>query len=167
MNAIATRSRSAGYSLIEMIVVLLIVSVLAGMAAPVASKRVEREKAFALKATLREMRTAIDRFHIDWEEAKGAGGFAKAASADGYPVSFDILVEGVDAGDATGRKRRYLRAIPRNPFMPSATPPEKHWNLIGYQDDPRSQGRLSGKDIYDIRSAKEGEAIDGSRIEDW
>ncbi|MDO9384533.1 MAG: type II secretion system protein [Hyphomicrobiaceae bacterium] len=157
---------SSGYSLIEMIVVLLIVSVLAGMAAPVASKKAEREKAFALKATLREVRGAIDRFHADWEEAKGGAGFAKAASADGYPISFDVLVEGVDGGDATGKKRRYLRAVPRNPFMPLSVAADKHWHLISYQDDPKSKGRLAGRDIYDLRSAKEGEALDGSRIEE-
>lgn len=159
---------SVGYSLIEMLVVLLIVSVLAAMAAPVTAKRVARDKEFALRASLREVRTAIDRFHADWEQAKGAGGFAKAASPDGYPVSIEVLVEGVDSGDANGRKRRYLRALPRNPFLPASMPVDNHWILIGYQDDPKSKSRLrGGKDIYDLRSAKEGTALDGTRIEDW
>lgn len=160
--------RDSGFSLIEMIVTLLIVSVLAGMAAPVAAKRVAREREFALRASLREVRTAIDRFHADWLEAKGAGGFAKAASPDGYPTSLDVLADGVDAGDAMGRKRRYLRAVPHNPFMPVSVPLRQHWRLIGYQDDAKSKGSLQGgKDIYDLRSAKEGDALDGSRIEEW
>ncbi len=162
------RDAVAGYSLIEMIVVLLIVSVLAGMAAPVAAKRIAREKEFALRATLRETRTAIDRFHLDWEETKAAAGFAKAASPDGYPISFDVMIDGVDSGDATGKKRRYLRAFPRNPFMPAKVPAEKHWTLVSYQDDPRAKGRTGGgKDIYDLRSAHEGIALDGTRIEEW
>lgn len=162
------RRGSAGYSLIEMLVVLLIVSVLAAMAAPVTAKRVARDKEFALRASLREVRTAIDRFHADWQDAKGAGGFAKAASPDGYPISFQVLVDGVDAGDAAGRKRRYLRTLPRNPFLPSSVPIEDHWHLLAYQDDPKSKGRRQGgKDIYDLRSAKEGGALDGTRIEEW
>src|SRR5262249_8054666 len=119
MTANATlRSGSAGYTLMEMIMVLLIVSVLAALAAPVAANRVAAEKEFALRAALREVRTAIDRFHSDWEDAKGGGGFAKAASQDGYPLSFDVLRDGVDGGGASGRKKRYLRAVPRNPFVP-------------------------------------------------
>lgn len=168
MTAGSTAPRgSPGFTLIEMIMVLLIVSVLAALAAPVMAKRVTREKEFALRAALREVRTAIDRFHADWEEAKGAGGFAKAASPDGYPLSFDVLRDGVDAGSAGGRKRRYLREVPRNPFVPAAAPIEQHWHLIAYQDDPKSKKQLTGKDIYDLRSAKEGEALDGTRIEEW
>jgi general secretion pathway protein G len=158
---------AGGYSLIEMIVVLLIVSVLAAMAAPVAGKRVQREKEFALRATLREVRTAIDRFHSDWQEAKGGAGFAKAASPDGYPISLEALVEGVDAGDAAGKKRRYLRQLPRNPFAAVSLPSEKHWHILSYQDDPRSRGRTQGRDVYDLRASTEREALDGTRIEDW
>jgi general secretion pathway protein G len=169
VNLRRTPLGSPGFSLMEMIVVLLIVSVLAAMAAPVTAKRVAREREMALRATLREVRTAIDRFHADWEEAKGAGGFNKAASPDGYPVSFDVLVEGVDAGGgATVRKRRYLRAVPRNPFVPVSEPIDRHWHRIAYQDDPKSRQQLQdGKDIYDIRSARQGDALDGSRIEEW
>lgn len=167
-NALQTPHGSTGFSLIEMLVVLLIVSILAAMAAPVTARRVAREKEFALRGTLREVRTAIDRFHLDWEQAKGAGGYAKAGSADGFPISFDILLDGVDAGDASGRKRRYLRALPRNPFMPVSVPLKEHWHIIAYQDDPKAKGRTQGgKDIYDLRSAKEGVALDGTRIEEW
>lgn len=167
MSRQRTRSE-VGFSLMEMIVVLLIVSVLAAMAAPVTARRVQRDKEFALRTSLREVRTAIDRFHNDWEQAKGAGGFAKAASPDGYPMSLDTLVDGVDAGDANGRKRRYLRSLPRNPFMPVAVPLKEHWRVMAYQDDPKSKGRLQGgKDVYDLRSAREGDALDGSRIEEW
>lgn len=157
-----------GFSLIEMLVVLVIVSVLAAMAAPLTAKRVQREKELTLRAHLREVRTAIDRFHEDWRESKGAGAFAKVASPDGYPVTLDALVEGVDAGDATGRKRRYLRQVPRNPFLPVAVPVTEHWAVVGYQDDPKAKGHTTGaKDVYDIRSAKDGEALDGSRIAQW
>jgi type II secretory pathway pseudopilin PulG len=51
----------------EMVVVLAILSLLATMAAPYAIKAIKRDKEIQLHETLRNVRTAIDRFHADVE----------------------------------------------------------------------------------------------------
>jgi general secretion pathway protein G len=159
------KRRSAGTSLIEMITVLAILGILSAMAFPYARKSIQRDKEFALRATLREVRNAIDRFHADWETAQGAGGFSRAASPDGYPRTLEVLVQGIKGGGASGRRRRYLRSLPKNPFAPEKSFKEQ-WRLIGYQDDPKSALRRS-KDIYDIRANTQRIALDGTAYADW
>lgn len=157
---------SPGTSLMEMVVVLAIMGVLSALAVPYASKIIAREKEMALRATLREVRTAIDRFHADWAAAKGGAGFSAAASPDGYPLTFEALVEGVDTGGIRGTRQRYLRSIPRNPFSPPAAAIEQQWRLISYQDGGRSGGRR-GQDIYDLRANTGGIALDGTSYAEW
>ena len=158
-------SGSAGTSLIEMVAVLAIFSVLATLAAPYARKSIQREKEFALRETLREVRGAIDRFHEDWQASLGGGKFASLASPDGYPNALDVLVKGVDAAGPAGGRRRYLRAVPQNPFAAGAKL-EDQWRLIGYQDDPKSPVRR-GKDVYDLRANTPLTALDGTSYAEW
>lgn len=157
---------STGSSLVEMLVVLTIISILAGVAAPYARRTIQREKEFALRDTLRTVRRAIDAFHTDWEKSKTGGGAAKAASPDGYPLNLKMLVEGVETGSAAGKKKRYLRTLPRNPLLPAGAPIEDQWVIIGYQDDPKNR-TSQGKDVYDIRAKTEETALDGTRYADW
>lgn len=157
---------SPGVSLMEMVVVLGIVSTLAAMAVPHMAKRIQREKEMDLRATLREVRNAIDRFHDDWSAAQGGGRFASAASADGYPLSLDILVKGVESGGPNGGRKRYLRALPRNPFAPPDVAVADQWRIVSYQDDPKAGGRR-GRDIYDIRANTAGVGLDGTAYPDW
>jgi general secretion pathway protein G len=158
---------SPGSSLVEMLVVLVILSILASVAAPYARRAIQRDKEFALRDTLRTVRRAIDSFHADWEKSKtGAGGLAKAASPDGYPLSLRVLVDGVETGQAAGKKKRYLRVLPRNPLAPPSLPMEDQWTIIGYQDDPKSTSP-AGKDVYDIRARTEETGLDGTRYAEW
>jgi general secretion pathway protein G len=158
-------SGSAGTSLIEMVAVLAILGVLSALAAPYARKSIQREKEYALRETLREVRGAIDRFHDDWQATSGGGKFAGVASPDGYPNSLDVLVKDVDSAGPAGGRRRYLRALPSNPFA-SGAKLEDQWRLIGYQDDPKSPVRRS-KDVYDIRANTTLTALDGTSYADW
>jgi general secretion pathway protein G len=161
----ASSSSSRGLTLIELLVTLVILSILAAAALPYAEMTVRREKELELRRALRELRTAIDAFNEDWK----AGRISKAASAaseDGYPKSLQLLIEGADTGDAKGNKRKYLRRVPRDPFADPARAPAEQWVVRGYQDasDTIVWG---GRDVYDVRSASEGSALDGSRYKDW
>ncbi|MDT3706335.1 MAG: type II secretion system protein [Thiobacillus sp.] len=162
----SNRAGARGLSLIELLVTLVIVSILAAAALPYAEATVRREKELELRRALRDIRSAIDQFHDDWQ----AGRMAKStdgASDDGYPHTLRVLVEGVDKGDAKGGKRRYLRRIPHDPL--AADPkldPELQWVLRGYQDETDAivWGR---KDVYDLKSGSEATALDGTRYRDW
>ena len=114
---------------------------------------------------VRQVRTAIDSFHDDWRN----GAISKTGdgvSDDGFPKTLTVLVEGVEAGDAKGGVRKYLRRIPRDPFADASKDPEEQWSIRGYQDeaDALSWNRI---DVYDIRTTSEGTAIDGTSYENW
>lgn len=156
---------SRGLTLIELLVTLLILSILASAALPYAELTVRRNKELELHRGLRQIRTAIDRFHEDWRRDR-ISKLQNAASEDGYPKTLQILVEGVDEGRADGRKRKYLRRVPRDPFANPNVPSEERWVLRSYQDEPGTIG-WGGQDVYDVHSVSEKTAIDGSVYEDW
>jgi general secretion pathway protein G len=162
----SSSSRPAtGLTLIELLVTLVILSILAAAALPYAELTVRRDKELELRRALREIRTAIDGFHDDW----AAGRISKlndAVSDDGYPKTLLVLVEGVEASGAKGSAHRYLRRVPRDPFADAAQPTEEQWVLRGYQDEADSIA-WDGKDVYDVHSASEGSAIDGTHYKDW
>lgn len=157
--------RSAGLSLIELMVSVMILSVLAAVALPYAEREYTRKKELELRENLRTMRNAIDAFHSDWIKGRISPG-SGAASKDGYPVSLEILVEGVDSGTMDGGRRYYLRRIPRNPFADQTVETESHWQLRGYRDKPDTLA-WGGEDVYDVRPATQGTAFDGSCRCDW
>jgi len=161
----ASWSSSRGLTLVELLVTLAILSILAAAALPYAEVTVRREKELELKRALRDVRTAVDAFYDDWKGGK-ISKTSTAASEDGFPKTLQVLVEGADAGDAKGSKRKYLRRIPRDPFADPATPPAEQWILRGYQDAADSIV-WGGRDIYDVRSASDNTALDGTKYKEW
>lgn len=157
--------RSTGLTLIELLVTLVIVSILAGAALPFAETVTKREKEIELRRALRDVRSALDKFNEDWQAGR-IPRTSEGVSEDGYPRSLHILVAGIDSGDARGGKLKYLRRVPRDPFGDEKLEPEQQWVLRGYQDDVNSivWGK---KDVYDIRSASEAIALDGTPVREW
>lgn len=166
MLLLNSRKSLLGVTLIELLVTLVILSILASVALPYAELTHRRNKEIELRYALREIRTAIDEFHSDWKEGRITRDTIYA-SEDGYPVSLNVLIDGVDNGKANGKKRYYLRSIPSDPFVGKTFVTDKEsWSLRGYQDAP---DRLSwnGKDVYDIHSTSSETAIDGSFYREW
>ena len=89
----ATARRHAGFTLIELMVVMAIVALLVSIAAPRYFQSVERAKENTLRTSLNVMREALDQFAAD----KGR-----------YPDSLAELVEA-----------RYLRSVPSDPLTGS------------------------------------------------
>jgi general secretion pathway protein G len=90
MRAAAARMRlPSGFTLIEMLVVMLIAACLLNLVAPNYFSKAKRADEVVLKQNLRTMRDAIDHFHAD---------------VGRYPLSLDELIA-----------RRYLREAPLDP----------------------------------------------------
>jgi general secretion pathway protein G len=155
----------SGFTLIELVVALAILSILAAAAIPYAELTITRSKELELRRSLREVRTAIDRLHDDWETGK-ISRLGNSISDDGYPRTLQVLFEGVESSEAKGGKRKYLRRIPEDPFGEPGKPPAEQWVLRGYQDEPDALS-WNGRDVYDIRTQSDRAALDGTRYREW
>ena len=67
-----TLSRDDGFTLLELIVVMLIIGVLAAMAVPAFTHHIKVAREAALKEDLHTMRQAIDSFTVDKQKAPQA-----------------------------------------------------------------------------------------------
>jgi general secretion pathway protein G len=150
-----------GFSFIELLVVTSIILVLAAAAMPLARITIQRQREIELRRALRELRTAIDKYK-DAVDMGQIGGTDNQLGSEGYPPDLETLVEGVTAaGDASGRKLKFLRRIPADPMTRS---PE--WGLRSYQDAPDARS-WGGKNVFDVYSRSEGSALDGTKFRDW
>jgi len=90
-----TRNRRShppgGFTLIELVVTLTLVSVLALVAVPMYEVTVTRAKESELRTARRQMRNALDAY----KAATDTGMVAKAAGTAGYPPDLTTLVQGV------------------------------------------------------------------------
>lgn len=104
----ARRSRhlEAGFTLIELMVVMAIIVILAGIGVASYTNSITRSKEAVLKEDLYRMRDALDQFFAD----KGK-----------YPSGLDELVQ-----------EKYLRAVPEDPFTHSVD----SWQTEMSEPDP-------------------------------
>lgn len=149
----------------ELLVTLVVLSILAMAALPFAEVGVVRSKEIELRRALRDVRGALDAFHQDWRAGR-IGTTDPLVSEYGYPKSLETLVDGIELADAEGQNRRYLRRVPRDPFADQSLETIEQWVLRSYTDEPDSRS-TDGRDVYDLRTAHEGAALDGSQYKNW
>jgi general secretion pathway protein G len=143
-----------GFTLVELIVAVAILSILTGLAIPLARVQIQRERERVLRRDLWEMRDAIDRY----KDAADRNAFQTKVGSDGYPPDLDTLVNGVDVG---GKKVRFLRHIPLDPMTG-----KDDWGLRSTQDDPGSQS-WGGQNVFDVFTKSQGTALDGTKYAEW
>jgi len=142
-----------GFTLIELIVATAILSVLVGMAIPMAKNAVNRERERELRQDLWMMRDAIDRY----KDAAERGAFQIKVGSEGYPPDLDTLVTGVDVA---GKKLKFLRKIPVDPIT------KQEWGMRSMQDDKDSDS-WGGQNVFDVYSKSDKTALDGTKYKDW
>ncbi len=151
----------AGFTFIELLVTTAVLMVLASAALPLARVTMKRQRESELRRTLREMRSAIDKFK-DYADTQIIAPTEVAFGSEGYPKSLTVLVEGVARNnDASGSKIKLLRRIPIDPITGSTD-----WGMRSYQDS-RDSAVWGGQNVFDVYSKSDGIALDGTKYKDW
>ena len=153
--------RARGYTFIELLVVATIIMILASAIMPLAKVTATRTREVELRRSLREIRTAIDKFK-DAADLGQIGSLDIKVGSENYPPDLQTLVDGVTAAnDATGRKLKFLRHIPVDPMTHGV-----EWGLRSYQDKPDST-RWGGQNVFDVHTTFDAKALDGTNYKDW
>jgi general secretion pathway protein G len=115
------KTRKAGFTLVELMVVLTVIALLLSVVVPDYIGRMKGAEEAVLRENLTMMRDALDKHYAD---------------AGRYPAALDELVS-----------KRYLRAIPPDPFTRSPAT----WVAV----PPPGQARDKGN-VFDVKSAAKG-----------
>jgi general secretion pathway protein G len=150
-----------GFTFLEVVIVTAILMILASTVMPLTQVTAQRQREVELRRSLREMRTAIDKFKDSVEQGLIPTTELEPGN-EGYPPDLETLVEGVSAAnDATGRKLKFLRRVPVDP-MTNTT----EWGKRAYQDSPESTS-WGGKNVFDVYTTSPGTALDGTKYREW
>ena len=152
------RKNQRGLTLVELVVTFTIMLILSVMAIPLARVKIRTQREVDLKYALREMYAAIDKYKDACDQ--GIFGAIKQGSFC-YPESLEILVEGVKTQSADGKKMKFLRSVPRDPFTNGTD-----WGLRSMQDD--SKAETWGKEnVFDVYSKTRDRDRDGRPYSEW
>ncbi|MBU0594317.1 MAG: type II secretion system protein [Pseudomonadota bacterium] len=155
---------SRGFTLIELVITVAIVSLLASVVLPMTELVVQRSKEQELRLALRQIRGALDAYR----QAVDEGRVIHSIQQSGYPPSLKVLVDGVPDASSPDRKRKiyFLRRIPRDPtFLDASRPDEETWGMRSYAssfDAPEA-----GEDVFDVYSLSPGVGLNGIRYRNW
>lgn len=139
--------RSAGFTLLELIIVIAVVGILAAMAMPNLTQTPRRAKEAVLKTNLRTMREVIDQFYAD---------------QGGYPGDLEELVS-----------EGYLRAVPIDPMTGDSDWITVSEDELVDPDDPDAfafeDDFLDGEGpgVIDVYSASEDLSLEGEAYSEW
>lgn len=153
------RRGQAGFTIAELITVVVIIGILASMLVPVASFGYRRQKEMELRARIRKITDAIDRYHD--LRVKGLIKNPPSITQGEYPKDLEELVEGVELMD--GKKVKFLRE--RDLIDPMTG--EKDWFTRSSTDDFDSS-MSDDNNIFDVHSRSTRLSLDGkTRYNEW
>jgi general secretion pathway protein G len=152
------RKKQRGLTLVELIVAFTIMLILATMAVPLARARVRVNRERELRQALLDVRKAIDKYK-DMADLGYLG--PQKLGTNNWPESLEVLVEGVKLPGPDGKKMRFLRRIPVDPFTGKT-----EWGMRSDQDDPDSTS-WGGQCVFDVYTKTTEKAPDGTAYAQW
>jgi general secretion pathway protein G len=153
-----------GFTILELIIVIMILSVLTTAAVPMVRNSVKRERESELRLALRQLRKAIDDYKRFNDMSGGAAIPIELRTPSGYPKELKTLVEGFTPANVVGTSQnriRFLRKIPVDPMTG-----DSEWGMRSYKDKPDST-EWGGDDIYDVYSKSNDKALNGTLYKNW
>ncbi len=163
MSGRAPAARQRGVTLVELVSVSAILVILAGLAIPVASTMVKREKEMELRRALRTIRTAIDEFQYDVSTRYPQicqSELDAAVNTECFPTELSQLVEGMEKPDASGERIKWLRRLPVDPIT------GEEWGTRSSRDSPESLFS-DGINVFDVFSDTDKVGLNGVPYREW
>ena len=145
MQKVTLRNIKKGFTLVELLIVIIIIAVLAAIAIPKFSNSSTRSKESSLRANLKLVRNAIDLFRAD------TGAYpANMAGLTTLPTSGLNASAATCTIVATDWRGPYLQAVPVDPVSGSAM----------------TYG-TSATDVGTVKSSATGNGLDGTAYSSW
>lgn len=129
--------KEKGFTLVEVITVLVLIGILVAVALPIYRNTVLRARESVLKENLFQMRDAISKFYQDKQK---------------YPSSLEELVES-----------KYLRKVPVDPISNKA----EWDLIRFVPDEQDDYDPEIAQGITDVKALDEGNATDGTKYREW
>ena len=137
MGWIIVNGKNKGFTLMEMMIVIAVILLIAGISTIRHKRTVERGREVALHTTLFNIRQALDMFYED-------RGY--------YPDSIEMLTT-----------NGYLRSMPKD----AITQRTDTWIIIYEDNVLENSNSLNSLGIYDVKSGAEGVGLDGTPYASW
>ncbi|HUO84757.1 MAG TPA: type II secretion system protein [Thermoanaerobaculia bacterium] len=154
-----SRRGQTGFTVAELITVVVIIGILASLALPVARFTVRRQKEVELRDRLRKITSAIDMYHD--MKVRGQLAVTPALAQGDWPKSLEELVEGANTVD--GKRMVFLRERDLTDPMTG----RKEWHTRSTTDDPESSFS-DENNVFDVHSTSTKLSLDGkTRYNEW
>ena len=145
MQKVTLRNIKKGFTLVELLIVIIIIAVLAAIAIPKFSNSSQRSKESSLRANLKLVRNAIDLFRADTGAFPATMAGLTASTTSGLSAAAAACTIA-----ATDWRGPYLQAVPVDPVSGSAM----------------TYGTAAA-DVGTVKSSATGNGLDGTAYSTW